>query len=95
MAKRGRRGRTLAQLEQVLHKLNAQRSAVLAEIKTAVERLSFGGAAPLAGLSITSRVEVPKNKGGRRPGFKLSAEARAKISAAQKRRWAKTKHAEK
>jgi hypothetical protein len=33
------------------------------------------------------------SKGGRRPGFKLSAEARAKISAAQKKRWAKTKKA--
>jgi hypothetical protein len=95
MAKRGRQGRTLAQLERVLHRLNAQRNAVLAEIKATVEHLSFGSAAPQGGLSITSRVEAPRNKGGRRPGFKLSAEARAKISAAQKRRWAKTKHAEK
>ena len=31
---------------------------------------------------------APKGKGGRRPGFKLSAQARAKISAAQKKRWA-------
>ena len=95
MAKGGRQERTLAQLERVLHRLNAQRNAVLAEIRTAVEHLSFGSAAPLAGLSITSRVEVPRNKGGRRPGFKLSAESRAKISAAQKKRWAKTRHADK
>jgi len=95
MAKRARQGRTLAQLERALHRLNAQRHAVLAEIKTAVEQLSFGSAAPMAGISVTSRVGAPTSKGGRRPGFKLSAEARAKISAAQKRRWAKTKHAEK
>jgi hypothetical protein len=82
-------GQTLAQLEKRLHRLNAERVAVLAEIKQAVEHLSFGSAAPMAGLSVSGR--LGKNKGGRRPGFKLSAEARAKIAAAQRARWARVK----
>jgi hypothetical protein len=84
-----RRGQTLAQLEQRLHRLNAERHGVLAEIKKAVEQLSFGSAAPMAGLSVSGR--LGKSKGGRRPGFKLSVEARAKIAAAQRARWARVK----
>jgi hypothetical protein len=90
MAKRGRRARTLGQLARLLDKLNTQRQSVISEIRAAVEQLSFGSAAPLAGIPLTSRV-AGKGRGGRRKGFKMSAEARAKIAAAQKRRWARQK----
>jgi hypothetical protein len=89
MPTRERRGNTLAQLEKRLHQLNAERQAILADIKKAVEQLSFGSAAPMAGISVSGR--LGKGKGGRRPGFKLSAEARAKIAAAQRARWARVK----
>ena len=82
---RGRRESALVTLVNQLDALDARRRKLVAEIQHAASGLSGGSFA-----SVSTGV---KSKGGRRPGFKLSAEARAKISAAQKKRWAKTKKA--
>jgi hypothetical protein len=82
---RGRRESALITLVNQLDALDTKRRKLVAEIQHAVSGLSAG---TLASVSTGGM-----SKGGRRPGFKLSAEARAKISAAQKKRWAKTKKA--
>ena len=45
-------------------------------------------------VPVTRARKTRKNRVGRRKGFKMSAEAKAKISAAAKRRWAARKKAE-
>ena len=80
---RGRREAALVTLVSQLDALDTKRRKLVAEIQRAANGLSVG--------SWASESTNRKGKGGRRPGFKLSAEARAKISAAQKKRWAKTK----
>jgi len=76
----GRRESTLISLVNQLDALDAKRRALVAQIQAAASRLgSTESAAPAAATG---------GRGGRRPGFKLSAEARAKIAAAQKKRWA-------
>jgi hypothetical protein len=82
---RGRRESALITLVSQLDALDTRRRKLVAEIQHAASGLSGG---PLTSVSSGGM-----SKGGRRPGFKLSAEARAKISAAQKKRWAKTKKA--
>ena len=84
---RGRRESALITLVNELDALDARRRKLVAAIQHAVTGLSGGSSASVS----PSR----RSKGGRRPGFKLSAEARAKIAAAQKKRWAKQKAAEK
>jgi hypothetical protein len=89
MAKR--QHRSLAQLERELHAHDAKRSSILAEIKAVVESLSVGAMVQLAriGQATGLGAELPSGgKGGRRPGFQMSAEARKKISLAAKKRWA-------
>lgn len=68
-----------------LSQLDARRRRVVAAIQSALSQLdaSFSG----AGRS----PDLGKWRPGRRPGFKMSAEAKAKIAAAQRRRWAKAK----
>jgi hypothetical protein len=78
----GRRETALITLVNQLDALDAKRRALVAEIQKAAGELGSGVSVPAARGG---------SKGGRRPGFKLSAEARAKIGAAQKRRWAKHK----
>jgi hypothetical protein len=82
---RGRRESALITLVSQLDALDTRRRKLVAEIQHAASGLSSRG-------SLAS-VSTGMSRGGRRPGFKLSAEARAKISAAQKKRWAKTKKA--
>jgi hypothetical protein len=82
---RGRRETTLITLVNQLDALDAKRRKLVTEIQHAAGNLQ-GAAAPAA---------TRRTKGGRRKGFKMSAEARAKIAAAQKKRWAKQKAAEK
>jgi hypothetical protein len=82
----------LGKLERQLAALDAQRHRVLAEIRRAVSRLTFGSAAPLAGLDL----DKPLRAGGRRsraPRAPLSADARARLSQLAKARWAKAKKA--
>jgi hypothetical protein len=84
---RGRRESALISLVNELDALDTRRRKLVAEIQHAAGGLSGG--------SLASVTASRKSKGGRRPGFKLSAEARAKIAAAQKKRWAKQKAGEK
>jgi hypothetical protein len=96
LAKRGRRPKTtsLLALVQQLNSLDAQRQALLAQIRAATNALS--GGAPDAAAAVSAAAGAPaKRRGGRRKGFKMSAEARAKISAAAKKRWAARKKADK
>jgi len=85
MAKRGRKPKTgLAALVAQLEKLDDQRRALIAGIRSAAAAL-VSGASDSGGAGVGNG---QKAKGGRRKGFTLSAEARAKIAAAQKKRWA-------
>jgi hypothetical protein len=74
----GRRETALITLVQQLDALDAKRRELVAQIQAAAGSL---GSTEATGVS-------SPNKGGRRAGFKLSAEARAKIAAAQRKRWA-------
>jgi hypothetical protein len=56
VAKRGRSTGSLGQLERQLADLNARRRRVIARIKATLERLSYGSAAPLAGLDLNPTV---------------------------------------
>jgi hypothetical protein len=58
-----------------------------ADLKERISRLQK----QLAGLLGDAPAEPVRGKRGRRKKRKMSAEARAKISAAQKKRWAKVK----
>ena len=93
MAKRGRRPKTasLLSLVQQLTTLDAQRVELVAQIQAATNALIGGGAASPVAVPVAK----PTGRGGRRKGFKMSTEAKAKISAAAKKRWAAKKKAEK
>jgi ElaB/YqjD/DUF883 family membrane-anchored ribosome-binding protein len=109
MAKRGRPrknkldkvavgiGRTLGRAAIRLAAWRQQGDEIAAEIYRVVETgnkmLSELGHSAGAGGRAVRKAVTEVRKSGRRPGFKMSAEARAKISAAQKKRWAKTKSA--
>jgi hypothetical protein len=91
---RGRRRNTLvdlanqfAALDEQIFKLKKKRAAIAEQVR----ELAVSHAMNEGGTRSPSR----EGKGGRRKGFKLSAEARAKIAAAQRKRWAKQKAAEK
>ena len=94
MKQRGRpTASRLARLEQHLGELDALRHRVIAEMKKAVEHLTAGSAAPMAGLSLSAPLE---GKAGRPAAAKrtrrpLSPAARAKLSRLAKARWAKAK----
>jgi hypothetical protein len=91
MAKRGRRksrgGKdVLIDLARQLTEVERRRTELLRQIVSAAgHELS---SSPRTGASGNGR-----RKRGRRKGFKMSAEARAKISAAQTKRWSKQKAA--
>lgn len=79
-------------LSQKLQKLNGERTTLEREVKiafdVAVLKLDPVEAARKHAAPAST---VRKGRGGRRRGFKMSAEARAKIAAAQRKRWAKQK----
>jgi len=77
---RGHREGELITLVNQLDALDTKRRTLVARIQRAAANLESGAGPIAAGR---------KGRGGRRKGFKLSKEARAKISAAQKKRWAK------
>lgn len=82
---RGRRESALVTLVNQLDALDSKRRKLVAKIQAAAGALETG---PATGAPTGRR-----GRGGRKKGFKLSAEARARISAAQKKRWAKQKAA--
>jgi hypothetical protein len=63
---------------EVLNREKAELVAALTEMLAAA-RTELDGIPP---------GRARQGKGGRRPGFKMSAEAKARISAAAKKRWA-------
>ena len=80
--------RIVAELKKQERRLAAQ----LAGIRTAISSLEFGG----GGVPKAAGIETPNAAGKRtRKRRKLSKAARAKISAAQKKRWAKVRAAKK
>ena len=96
VAKRGRPTGTLAQLERQLADLTAQRHRVIAQIRTVVERLTHGSAAPMAGLDLDARVaSVPRGRAAAKPVSsrrrRVSSAVRARLSQLAKARWAKAK----
>jgi len=77
-------GEALNHLQQERDRLQAEADRMAAELRRinkAIAALADGTDRPAAGTG----------KRGRPPGSKLSAEARAKIAAAQRARWAKAK----
>lgn len=106
MAKRGRPrksrldkaaagiGRTLGQVMNKMDRWRKQRDEIASDIRhvvgTGQKILAELGHAGQSAVSEVRSLQG-KSRGGRRKGFKMSAAARAKISAAQKARWAKQK----
>jgi hypothetical protein len=74
---------SLAGLERQLAALDSQRHTIIGQIKSALERLTGGFAAPMAGLGLATR---NGSGGGRRKGYRVSAATRAKMRAAWARR---------
>jgi len=80
----------IAAAERRIRELNDERNAITASLRRLLANLS-DTTTPARGRSSARRAAATaaaRNKGGRRPGFKMSAEAKARISAAQKKRWA-------
>jgi hypothetical protein len=83
----------LARLERQLAEVNARRHRVVAEIRRAVDHLTHGSAAPLAGLGLTARVRRGRAAGARAATRtrRVSAAVRARLSQLATARWAKAK----
>src|SRR5205085_924497 len=92
---RGRRTSSLAQLERRLADLDSQRQTLLGEIKSAVDRLTYGSAAPMARAQAQPGRPARRGRGraAGRPKRRVSAEVRARLSRLAKERWAKVKKA--
>jgi hypothetical protein len=87
---RKRQHLTLSQLEQKLSQLNVARERVIAQIRAAVEHLTAGSYAPMAGLHLQTTVARKQLRRRRR---EISPAARAKLRASLKARWAAAKKA--
>jgi len=68
--------------QQVTEQLNAQIQAILGGVAGPIVHASFGKP-----LNVTGK------KRGRKPGFKVSPQTKAKIAEAQRQRWAEQKAA--
>jgi hypothetical protein len=100
VAKRGRRARaaSLDGLVDQLQKLDKQRVAVIEQIRAATNRL-LSGESPFpwrkngraAGTPADGEAAAPRRRRKRR---KMSKEARERIAAAQRERWARQRAAE-
>jgi hypothetical protein len=88
---KGRSVGTLGKLERQLAKLDAQRRRVIAEIQKSVSHLTFGSAAPLAGLDLDAPLRASRRPRATRAP--LSPDVRARLSQLAKARWAKAKKA--
>jgi hypothetical protein len=71
-----------------LRRAERQLEKQLAGVRNAISSLSFGSAVSPA---LPARVPERRSKGSGRKRRRMSAAAKAKISAAQKARWAKQK----
>jgi hypothetical protein len=93
---RGRRKqhRTLGAIEKDLRALNLKRHELFKEIEAAVEALGMSAMPVVAKMGQMAGLGASlPTKGGRQPGFKMSKEARNKLAASAKRRWAEAKKA--
>jgi hypothetical protein len=78
-------GATLGRLATRIDTWRQQRDEIATEVRQAVEvgrRMLIELGSDVSGLSL------PKRKGGRKKGFKMSEEAKAKIAEAARKRWA-------
>src|SRR4029078_13416098 len=79
----------IAAAERRIREINDERQAIMASLRRLLANL--GDTAPARGRSSARRgaaIGAARNKSGARPGFRMSAEAKARISAAQKKSWA-------
>jgi hypothetical protein len=105
MAKRGRPrgvaagiGKNLAKLVNKMERWRRQRDDIERDLRHVVEsgQTMLAELGSRTGRTLTTASErIKPNRGGRRKGFKMSAEAKAKISAAAKKRWAARKRQQK
>lgn len=88
-----------SQAAELLSEVRARLDAInreKAELVTALTEMLTAARSDLGAASrATARRKRSVSKGGRRPGFKMSEEAKARISAAAKKRWAAWKKAQK
>jgi|SRR5579862_4653918 len=94
-------------IEERVKNYNAEREQLVAELRSVIASAGslLSDLGETAGATAGRRRGRPSGtgkrgpgrprKGGRRKGFKMSPEARAKIAAAQKKRWAKKRAEEK
>ena len=87
-------GTTLGHLATRIEKWRKQRDEIAGEVRQAVEV----GRKMLVELgsdvsSLGKDLGLPRRKGGRKKGFKMSEEAKAKIADAARKRWAARKKA--
>lgn len=97
MAKRGRQV-SLDGLVARLGALDRERADILSRLSGAVSALGGGGETVPSPFQRRGPGRPPgsgKEKSGRKRKFKMSAEGRAKIAAAQRARWAKVKRRKK
>jgi hypothetical protein len=86
-------GATLGHLASRMDQWRQQRDDIVAEVRKAVEvghrMLAELGAVTIGtGKKGAASAYLPKRKGGRKKGFKMSEEAKAKIAEAARKRWA-------
>jgi len=85
-------GTTLGHLATRIDTWRQQRDEIATEVRQAVE---VGRRMLIELGSDVSDLVLPKRKGGRKKGFKMSEEAKAKIAEAARKRWAARKKASK
>ncbi len=95
-----RKDGTLARLERQLAEVNELRERIISHMALALKELTFGSAASMAGLNVTSAIGRPRR--GRAAGAPkpkttarkpMSAATRKKMADAAKKRWAEAKKA--
>lgn len=74
-----------------IKQLDSRRSKLVSQFRQATDKILSGENPFPFSAGRRQRGRKPGRKTGRRKGFKMSKAARAKISAAQKARWAKQK----
>jgi hypothetical protein len=87
-------GTTLGHLATRMDAWRRQRDEIAAEVRQAVDvgrKMLAELGSDVAGLS--REVGLTKRRGGRKKGFKMSEEAKAKIAEAARKRWAARKKA--
>jgi hypothetical protein len=87
---KGRPNGTLAKLERELAELNARRHRVISQMKLAMDHLTLGSAASMAGTALGTAVTRGERAAGKLRR-NVSPAVRARLSQLAKARWAKAK----